>query len=252
MKFLSVVNLFFRSLIFSIYTSFTAIFSSIVCLCAWPFPLHYRYKIVSFWTKNTLWMLKKICGIQYEIKGLENIPKDRNGIVLSKHQSTWETFLLPNLFYQTAIILKRELLWLPFFGWGLATIEPIAINRNEKASAMEQVIKKGKECLEKGRWILIFPEGTRIPYGEVGKYRVGGTRLAVSTGYPVIPIAHNAGLFWPRRRFLKKPGTIQVVIGPLISPEGYTPEEMMMVVQNWIEETIKTLPPVPAKVETHP
>ncbi|MEO8400542.1 MAG: lysophospholipid acyltransferase family protein [Gammaproteobacteria bacterium] len=182
--------------------------------------------------------MKVICQIDYHVEGLENIPKNRNGVVLCKHQSTWETFFLPSFFHQAAIIVKRELLWVPFFGWGMATIDPIAINRSDKANAMQQVISKGKKCLAAGRWILMFPEGTRIAPGKIGNYRMGGARLAVSAGCPVIPVAHNAGRFWPKGKFLKKPGTIQMVIGPVIETAGRTPEDVMAEVKAWIETTI--------------
>jgi 1-acyl-sn-glycerol-3-phosphate acyltransferase len=132
-------------------------------------------------------------------------------------------------------------LWLPFFGWGLATIDPIAINRSKKTNAMEQIIKKGKVCLDAGRWILVFPEGTRIPYGKVGHYKAGGARLAVTTGYPVIPVAHNAGRYWSKRGFIKKPGTVQMVIGPLIETKNKTPDEVLAEVKDWIEGTIKKI-----------
>lgn len=149
--------------------------------------------------------------------------------------------MIPTLFKGPAIILKQELLWVPFFGWGLATVDPIAINRSNTASAMEQIISKGRKCLESGRWILIFPEGTRIPVGQIGKYRSGGARLAVATGYPVIPIAHNAGHFWPRRKFIKRPGTVQMVIGPPIESVGKTPDALINEVKDWIESTVKKI-----------
>lgn len=235
------ISLFLRSSLFSILSLLIIFFYSFICIAGSPLPLKYRYKIVISCTTLTLWLLKVICGIHYRITGQENIPKNRNGIILSKHQSIWETYFLPGIFHQPAIILKRELLWLPFFGWGLATVSPIAINRSDKTSAMQQIINKGKKCLEAGRWILVFPEGTRIPYGKVGNYRLGGARLAVMTGYPVIPVAHNAGKFWGKRSFIKKPGTIQMVIGPLIETQGRKPEEVMAQVKEWIEKTIKKM-----------
>ena len=154
--------------------------------------------------------------------------------------STRETFLLPTLFHQAAIILKKELLWVPFFGWGLAIIDPIVINRKNCKSAMDQVLQQGKKCLSEGRWILVFPEGTRIAPGAPSKFHLGGARLAVAAEAPVIPVAHNAGEHWPKRGFLKIPGTIQVVIGPLIETKGRSPEEVMQEVKIWIEtETAK-------------
>lgn len=235
------INIFIRSLLFSVIMSTSVMFYSFICLMALPLPFRYRFTIVAAFTTSMLWVLKVTCHVKYEIKGLENIPKDRVGVVLCKHQSTWETFLMPMLFHGAAIILKRELLWVPFFGWGLAVVDPIAINRSDKSSAMEQIITKGKKCLDGGRWVVMFPEGTRIAYGKVGNYRAGGARLAVATHYPVLPIAHNAGRYWPKRGLLKKPGTITVVIGPLMETTGKTPEEITAAAKEWIEGTIKTL-----------
>jgi 1-acyl-sn-glycerol-3-phosphate acyltransferase len=235
------INLFIRSFLFSIFVIIFATIYSFFCIAAFPLPLRIRYKIIVFWTSTTLWVLKKLCYIDYQIDGLENIPKNRNGVVLSKHQSAWETFFLPSIFDRAAIIVKRELLWVPFWGWGLATIEPIAINRSKALSAMTQIINKGKKCLEAGRWIVVFPEGTRVAPGVVGNYRVGGAQLAVKTGYPIIPVAHNAGLFWPRRQFIKKPGTIRIVIGPLIETQGRKAEEVLQEAKSWIENTMQRL-----------
>jgi len=235
------INLFFRSLLFTVFMSTVTFFYGIFCLFARFLPFRYRYAIIMFWTSTMVWALKHLCQVDYQIEGLENIPKDRVGVILSKHQSTWETFLLPTLFHQAAIILKKELLWVPFFGWGLAIIDPIAINRSDKSNAMDQVISKGKICLEKKRWILVFPEGTRIPPGEIGKYRLGGARLAVATNVPVIPVAHNAGYHWPKRGFIKTPGTIRVVIGPLIETTDRSAEEVMSQAKDWIEETVLKL-----------
>ena len=127
---------------------------------------------------------------------------------------------------------------MPFFGWGLAAGDPISINRNDATSAMQQIITKGKKCLDSGRWVLVFPEGTRIAPGKVGKYRLGGARLAVATGYPVIPVALNAGRFWPRRKFIKLPGTVRVVIGPPIESKGRSAEEVLRLTRSWIESTM--------------
>ena len=201
-------------------------------------PLHIRHRFIRAYMRVYFFMLKFICHIDYKVEGMENIPSNRNGIVLSKHQSTWETFFLPLLFHDPAVIVKRELLWIPFFGWGLAASDPISIDRNNKSSAMQQVIEKGRRCLESGRWILLFPEGTRVPSGTIGHYRLGGARLAVATGYPVVPVAHNAGRFWPRRKFIKRPGTVHVVIGPLIETQGLEPEQVLELTKNWIEGTM--------------
>lgn len=233
--------LLLRSLLFSIGMIIITIVQSFFCLLGSPFPLRVRYFLIANYNRIILWWLRLTCGIKWEIKGLENIPKDENGIILSKHQSTWETLMIPTLFYQPAIILKKELFWVPFFGWGLATIDPIAINRRDKASAMEQIIRKGKKCLAERRWILVFPEGTRIPYGQVGKYHTGGARLAVATDRAIIPIAHNAGRFWPRRKLIKTPGTVQMVIGSAIQTKNRTPDDIIAEVKNWIEKTVKEI-----------
>lgn len=240
-SFLHTANLLIRSIIFTIVMWTYIFIQSFLSILSFPFPLRYRYGMITRFISFTILSLKVICKVNYKIEGLENIPKDRAGIILSKHQSTWETFLLPTLFKEPAIILKRELLWVPFFGWGLATVDPIAIDRSKKASAMEQIISKGKKCLAAGRWILIFPEGTRIPFGKIGKYRSGGARLAVATGAPIIPIAHDAGRLWPKRKFIKEPGTVHMVIGPLIETTNRKPEELTEEVKKWIEGTIQRI-----------
>lgn len=241
MRLLHKLNLFSRSLLFSTLVILGTIPYSFFCISVRPFSLHFRYKVIVAWTSSVVWLLKVICRINYKVEGLENIPKDRSGIILSKHQSAWETFFLPTIFNEPTIILKRELLWVPFFGWGLAIIEPIAINRNDKLSAMEQITRDGKKCLAAGRWILVFPEGTRIAPGKIGKYRLGGAKLAVDTHAPIIPVAHNAGHFWRRRQFIKTPGTIRVVIGPLIETEGRKPDAVLEETKNWIEMTMERI-----------
>ncbi len=232
------INLFLRSLIFSVCSIITIIMASTMCLLMLPFTLSYRHAVVRQFLRFYMVLLNIICRIKYDVTGLENIPKQRFGIVLSKHSSAWETFFLPIIFHEPAVIAKRELLWVPFYGWGLAAADPILINRKDKVSAMQQIITKGKKCLESGRWILVFPEGTRVPVGQVGKYHLGGARLAAATEAPVIPVAHNAGYFWPRRSFIKQPGTIKVVIGPMIETKGRTPDEIMSLTKDWIEGTV--------------
>jgi 1-acyl-sn-glycerol-3-phosphate acyltransferase len=232
------VNLFFRSLIFSIISLTTMSLYSFLCLLAAPFPVRYRQAVIRAYLRFYFFLLKVICHIDYKVEGWENIPKESTGVIMCKHQSTWETFFIPLTFHNTAPIAKRELLWVPFFGWGFATSGPITINRNKKTSAMQQIIKKGKQCLEEGRWVMFFPEGTRVPVGVVGHYKLGGARLAAATGFPVIPIAHNAGQFWPRRKFIKRPGTIHVVIGPAIDSKGREPEEILALTKEWIESTM--------------
>ena len=238
-----IIILFIRSLLYETILPIYALFYSLICVAAWPLPLKQRYAVVAFWPRSMVFLLRWLCGVRYTVEGQENIPKDKTGIVMSKHQSTWETFYLPSLFGDVAVILKRELKWIPFFGWGVAVTKPIAINRQDKSSAMNQVILQGKECIAEGRWILVFPEGTRVRAGTVGNYRLGGARLAVATGSDVLPIAHNAGRFWPRRKLIKRPGTIKVVIGPMIPTAGKTPEQVLEETKTWIETTMLRIDP---------
>lgn len=234
-------NLFFRSLFFIIFSALLIIGFSIVCLLSLVFPLSTRFKVLIGFCSTYIKSIKFFCNIDYEIEGLENIPKDRAGIIFSKHQSTYETFVLPLLFHEPAAVAKRELTWIPFFGWGLLVSDPIIINRSDKQSAMQQIIEKGKKCLAQGRWILFFPEGTRVPFGTIGQYRLGGTRLAVAANAPVVPVAHNAGRYWPRRSFLKYPGTVKFVIGKPIESTGKTAEQLLAEAKDWIETTMTRL-----------
>lgn len=186
-------------------------------------------------------VLKKVCHLDYNILGAENIPLNQNGILMCKHQSIWETLFLPMLFDVPAAIAKRELAWIPFFGWGFSATDPIFINRQDKRGAIKQILKEGKIYLHQGRWIMIFPEGTRVAYGDIGQYKMGGARLAVETNYPILPIAHNAGRFWSKRKFIKQPGTITVVIGPLIESKNRTAEELLTLTKDWIESTMRSI-----------
>ena len=204
--------LFTRSLLFAALHFLSVIFFSIFALILWPLPFRWRYKLVSQWAVFNLWLLKVICGIRYEVEGGENIP-DEPCVIMCKHQSSWETLALQALFPPQVWVLKRELLWIPFFGWGLASLKPIAIDRRAGRKALNQVIEQGRKRLDSGAWVVIFPEGTRIPSGQIGEFGMGGAFLAAKTGYSIIPVAHNAGKAWPKNGFLKYPGVIKLVIG---------------------------------------
>jgi 1-acyl-sn-glycerol-3-phosphate acyltransferase len=208
---------------------------AILLMLTFPFPMNVRWFLVSVWAHFILWWLKVTCKLTHEIQGREHIPA-APAIVFSKHQSTWETITLQLIFPHQAWVAKRELLWVPFFGWGLALMKCIAIKRGSGRVAVKQLVTKGKARLDAGIWVIIFPEGTRIPAGQRGNYRIGGAVLAEQSGYPIVPVAHNAGEYWPRRSFIKRPGVIQVRIGPPISPGGKSAQQILDEAARWIED----------------
>ncbi|WP_461481126.1 lysophospholipid acyltransferase family protein [Porticoccus sp.] len=178
--------------------------------------------------------LSLTCGIKVQIDGLENIPQTPC-VILSKHQSTWEVFLLQRLFMPVSTILKRELLQIPFFGWGIRLMHPIAIDRSNPRQAMVQVMQQGKQRLAEGNRVVIYPEGTRIPYGEIGHYGRSGAALAIAAGVPIVPVAHNSGHCWPAHQLLKKPGKIHVVIGKPLATDNANSQMLTEEVKTWIE-----------------
>jgi len=210
---------------------------ALITLACYPLSPHARYRVTSSWTFIMLFLLRTVCGLQYRIIGAENIPKTPS-IVLSKHQSAWETLAFQKIFPPQVWVLKKELLRIPFFGWGLAMTSPIAIDRSSGKAALEQVVEQGRDRLQNNFWVVIFPEGTRIPPGEKGKYRIGGAWLATHTNTLVVPVAHNAGELWGRNSFVKKPGTITVSIGQPIDPTGMEANELNAQVEEWIETEV--------------
>ncbi len=229
-----------RSLVFLllqlVWTPIYATFS----LFTFPFPALTRYRIISGLAYSMMWLLRMVCGIRMEVRGVENIPA-APCIVLCKHQSAWETFALQTVFPPQVWVLKRELLFLPFFGWGLALTSPIAIDRSKGKEAMKQLLEQGKQRLAAGFCVVVFPEGTRIPYGERGKYKIGGAMLGKASGALVVPVAHNAGKFWGRNAFLKYPGTITMSIGKPIDPTELKTEEINRQVEEWIESEMERI-----------
>lgn len=227
----------FRSALFSLVFIVTVpLFALLVVLC-FPFPFRTRYAVATRWSRLNLWWLARICNLRYEVSGREHIPAE-TAIIFSKHQSTWETLALQEIFPPQVWVLKKELLWVPFFGWGLAMLGSIAIDRKAGRKAIEQLVTQGRQRLESGRWVVVFPEGTRMAPGQKGRYRIGGAILAEHTGHSVVPVAHNAGEFWPRRGFIKRPGVIRVVIGPPIPVQGRTAADILKDAENWIEQTM--------------
>jgi 1-acyl-sn-glycerol-3-phosphate acyltransferase len=190
--------------------------------------------------------LRVLCGVQVRVTGMENLPEGRTSpaILLVKHQSTLETFLIPTLMpHPLAYVFKRELIFIPFFGWAIGRMDMIHIDRKQKAQAFNKVVEQGKRLLAQGVWVIMFPEGTRIPRGKAGTYKSGGTRLAVATGAPVIPIAVASAKCWPRKSFIKHPGIVDVSIGKPIPSEGRGAEELMREVEAWIEGEMRRLDP---------
>ena len=209
----------------------------------WVLPFSINSRLANSWGKINLFFLKTICHLDYKIKGLENIRSDTAAIIMSKHQSAWETIAFRGIFpAEQAWVLKRELMFVPVFGWALAVVQPIAINRSSGRQALKQVVQQGLERLKQNRNVVIFPEGTRVAPGERKKFGIGGAMLAAKAkGYSVIPVAHNAGEFWKRRDLKKYPGTIQVVIGQPISTDGLDATQINQIVENWIEEQMSKI-----------
>ena len=234
--------LYFRSLIFSIGYNLSSAFFGLIAVIIWPLmPYAWRWRIVTCWNRFVMFWLRICCGIRFEIIGhkhAEQFPC----VVMAKHQSTWETMFLQYYFGPVSTILKKELLHIPFFGWGLASLRPIAINRSSPIQALKEIKKIGLRRLQQGNNLLIFPEGTRTPVGEVGSYARSGADIAISAGVPVIAVAHNAGACWPHKKFIKYPGTIRVAISEPISTEGKDRKVLTEDVKNWIEGEIAKMP----------
>lgn len=228
---------FIRSLLFSIFTIVATIITATLAMILYPFPYYLRYGVINIYAHSVVNALKLLCGISYEIEGLNNIP-DTPIIIFSKHQSTWETYGLQVIFHKKhkiSFVFKNELLWIPFFGWGLACMKPIAIHRGTGKKAVNQLVTGGTRRLQEGLSVVIFPEGTRTKANGPGRYRIGGAVLAEQSGFPIVPVAHHAGEFWPRKGFIKKPGHITVRVGPPIETKGKSAEQILEAARQWIE-----------------
>ncbi|MBL3591057.1 MAG: 1-acyl-sn-glycerol-3-phosphate acyltransferase [gamma proteobacterium endosymbiont of Lamellibrachia anaximandri] len=234
---------FIRSILFFIFLVLsTIIIAGFGSIFGWFLPLQKRFFISNAWSRVNLAALSLLCGLNYRVEGLENIP-DNSVIILAKHQSAWETIAFLSLIpVNKAWVLKRELLNVPIFGWALRLFQPIAIDRSAGRKAVAQLIRDGKDRLESGLSVIIFPEGTRTAPGTRRRYRIGGPLLAEKSGHPVLPVAHNAGVFWRRRDIKKYPGTIDVRIGPVIETDSLSADEINEKVEEWIESTLETLP----------
>ena len=221
----------------------TPLYAAAMLLMFWS-PRLWTFAMARSWCGVNLWGAKWICGIRWHVDGLAHIPKDTLGqphIVMAKHSSTWETLSLNQYFPPLAYVAKKELLSIPFFGWGFALASPITIDRKAGTDAMQQIAAQGRERFKQGFWIVVYPEGTRIRAGTRAKYKTGGARLAIAMNVPIIPVAHNAGFVWPKGVFGKRPGTITMTIGAPISPVGKDPAALTREVETWIENEVARL-----------
>ena len=239
--------IYLRSSLFALFVLIFTPIWSVLCILVFPFlNSENRYRFIGLWNKIVIWILQPLCGIRYEIRGMEHMQAvlDQPVVVLSKHQSAYETIayiaLLPK---QLCFVFKRELLWIPFFGWALALLKMIHINRSSRETAAISVASQGRIRLREGKWIMLFPEGTRTATGSHKPYSKGGARLASATEALVIPIAHNAGRCWPKNHFLKYPGTVIFSIGPAIASAGKTGGQLHQEVEQWIEAEMRVIDP---------
>ena len=204
------------------------------------FSYRVGYWTAMLWIRSNVWGLRLICGVSWKVDGLENVP-DQPCIVMSKHQSTWDAYFLPMTFYPAVYVAKRSLMYIPIFGWAIWVLKFIMIDRASGRSAVRQMVEQAKDRLARGRWILIFPEGTRRAVGAEPDYKIGGALVAKQTNTPVLPVAANAGEFWPRMGFIKWPGVITVIIGPLVSVEGKKSDQILAETQAWIESRMSEI-----------
>ena len=224
-----------RSVIFVILSGLLAVLHAPLVFLTAPFlSFEQRYRFVNIWSVVIMWLLRHLNRVRIEVEGREHIPKDRGVVVMSNHQSPWETFYLQLLVSPQATILKKELLWIPFFGWGLALLKPIAIDRSAGTQALKIIVKEGAARLADGISVMIFPEGTRQPPGTIGHFNSGGAMLATRSGADVLPVAHNSGDCWPARSVMRYPGTIRLVIGAPIPSSGKSAKALTAEVERWI------------------
>lgn len=230
-----------RSAVFALLQIALTILFTFVAFASFPFSPHTRYRMITGYNHTVIWLARVILGIRYVVLGRENLPKTP-AVIMSKHQSAWETVAFLCLFPPVAAVIKQELLDLPFFGWAYRMLSPIAIDRAAGRAALKKIVEQGRDKLAQGFWVLVFPEGERVAAGEKGRYGIGGGWLAANTGAPVVPVAHNAGEVWAKDAFIKHPGIITISIGPVISSQDKSASEIMREVEAWIETEMTTLP----------
>ncbi len=235
---------FIRSVIWLIWTASIIIPLALLLVLSAPFSgWQWLYRIANWWGLSAIYGMKWICGVHWRITGLSNLPTDgRKTIVLSKHQSTWETLAYLAFSPQPlCYVYKKELHWIPFFGWAIGSMKMIHIDRSQRGAAFKKVVAQGQRVMKENRWVMMFPEGTRIPRGKIGTYKTGGSRLACETGAEVIPIAVSSAKCWPKGSFIKSPGIVDISIGKPIKSEGHSPDSLMLEVQTWIESEMHRL-----------
>ena len=239
--------IYLRSTLFSLLLAIWTVFCGVLVLCTYVLPPNARfrscYAVCDLWRAGFMGMTRQVLEIRTVVQGREHIP-DSPAIYLSKHQSAWETVALQVWTPPAVFVLKRELLYIPFFGWALWGLRMIWIDRSSGKSALEKIVSQGQKRLSEGLSIIIFPEGTRVAPGKMGRFKAGGAHLATRTGSGVIPVAHNAGELWPRNAFVKRPGTITVRFGPAIDPKGLSDAELNQRVETWIRDAMGELPAV--------
>jgi 1-acyl-sn-glycerol-3-phosphate acyltransferase len=233
---------FARSLLFIVLATLITAPAGLLVTLAYVLPMSLRFRIIAIWRAGFMALCRYVLGIRYRVIGRENIPA-RPAVVLSKHQSAWETVGLQAIFPPLVFVLKKSLLWIPFLGWAFAAVKMISIDRAAGRDALRQVVDQGCERLKAGYWVVIFPEGTRMAPGETRRFKTGGAYLAVSAGAPAVPVAHNAGEFWARNAFVKTPGLVTVSIGPAIDPAGKSAEEVTTIAEEWIANEMRRLSP---------
>ncbi|MEM6513620.1 MAG: lysophospholipid acyltransferase family protein [Pseudomonadota bacterium] len=228
-----------RSVLFTLYMVASGIIAATVVFVGFWAPYRFKWWITVAWCRGMVWAGSFFCGLKVEVEGRENIP-DEASVIMIKHTTTLETYWHVTVFPRTSWVVKRELLWIPMFGWAIAfLLQPIGINRSAGRSAAKQVIEMGTQRLKEGVWVTIFPEGTRMPPAETRRYGTSGAALAQAAGVKIVPVAHNAGDFWPRRGFFKRPGKVRIRIGePMDAPADKSPKQINLDVQRWIEGTM--------------
>ena len=231
-----------RAILFYIgFYPVTFIYASFCILVGWALPFQGRFKLFTVMNYFTMFWLRVTCGVKYRVEGRENLPSDGAYVLIANHSSEWETLFLQTLIRPQSAVLKQELLKIPFFGWALGMLKPIALDRSKRRGALKQLLTQGKERLEEGINVVIFPQGTRVAHGKLGKFNKGGAMLAASAGVPIIPLVHDASVYWPGKSFVKYPGTVTVRIGVAVNVADQSVDELHEQSAGWIEQQMREL-----------